>query len=940
MFARGRDDGVPTRKKYEFDVFISYSSRDKEWVHGELLKRIEKAGLKAFIDFRDFTRGAPSIKECERGVLKCRKTLLVLTPHYVESEWCELEGVMAQTLSPANHDLRIIPLLKTDCEKPLRIGALTHIDFTDGADLNLAWRQLLTALGKPPEPEPPKQPQPDHWFLPHPYPMPPNFTGRAAEREMLNRWLDADAAHPMLVLRALGGFGKSALAWHWLTHDVDPAAWPRVVWWSFYEGDASFDHFLAETLEYLGGGNIPPDNLSGKNAVKTLWEMLREPGILLVLDGFERVLRVFSGMNAAYQGDEAEPGEPACRMSDRDCVSPLAEMFLYNVALQPHLRSKVLLTTRLRPRVLEAKGAGLLQGCREEELRQMQPADAVEFFRAQGIRGTHTEIEQACAPYGYHPLSLCLVAGLVVGNVQQPGDIAAAKRLDVSGDLVHCQHHVLETAYNSLTPARRALLSRIACFRSPVKYEALKALAEEAEKSAANLDADLQDMVARGLLHHETKEGRFDLHPIVRRYAYDRLAAPDRAAAHTRLRDYFAAVPRPEKVTRLEDLAPVIELYHHTVRAGQFNEAFNLFYDRLHDAVFFQFGAYQLQIDLLHALFPDGEDRPPRLKKKRHQSWAACALAGSYALSGQPGRAATLVNISAELNESENDKTNLAVDLENLATQQLVIGELRATGANQRRHLALCREIKEEITEAFGQNESGRLLTYRGAYVESETELATALKVFEKQKDVQAQCVSWAYRALRELLLMRSSDSSALRFPNSALESARRALELAEGGDPNLGGAVVPRDLVRAHWLLGAAYRVAGQPDEAERHLNEALERCRRINLVEMEADILIDLARLRAATPSTSSGQAGALDEAQRLAEEALLITERSGYVLQGADARLELAKLALARGDKPAALEHAKEARRLATCDGPPDYTYKAAYDEAGKLLAELGA
>ena len=64
----------------------------------------------------------------------------------------------------------------------------------------------------------------------------------------------------------------------------------------------------------------------------------------------------------------------------------------------------------------------------------------------------------------------------------------------------------------------------------------------------------------------------------------------------------------------------------------------------------------------------------------------------------------------------------------------------------------------------------------------------------------------------------------------------------------------------------------------------------------------------------------------------------ERCEYVLQGADARLELAKLALARGDKAASLLHAKEARRLATCDGPPDYTYKAAYDEAGALLDPL--
>jgi hypothetical protein len=36
---------------------------------------------------------------------------------------------------------------------------------------------------------------------------------------------------------------------------------------------------------------------------------------------------------------------------------------------------------------------------------------------------------------------------------------------------------------------------------------------------------------------------------------------------------------------------------------------------------------------------------------------------------------------------------------------------------------------------------------------------------------------------------------------------------------------------------------------------------------------------------------------------------------------------------------LAHAQAARRLATCDGPPDYTYKVAYDEAGALLEKLG-
>jgi tetratricopeptide (TPR) repeat protein len=163
-----------------------------------------------------------------------------------------------------------------------------------------------------------------------------------------------------------------------------------------------------------------------------------------------------------------------------------------------------------------------------------------------------------------------------------------------------------------------------------------------------------------------------------------------------------------------------------------------------------------------------------------------------------------------------------------------------------------------------------------------------------------------------------------------ALHAARRALELAD--EQARTRYPVERDYVRAHWLLGAAHRAAGDRAEADRHLSAALTRCRAIDTVDHEANILLDLARLRAA--------AGEGDEAARLAREALTITERSEYVLQGADVRLFLARTALQEGDRDAATSHAREARRLATCDGRPDYTYAVAYEEAEELLGELGA
>jgi tetratricopeptide (TPR) repeat protein len=279
--------------------------------------------------------------------------------------------------------------------------------------------------------------------------------------------------------------------------------------------------------------------------------------------------------------------------------------------------------------------------------------------------------------------------------------------------------------------------------------------------------------------------------------------------------------------------------------------------------------------------------------------------------------------------QKRGDKTNLALGLHAVSDVALVaIGALRTTNGNLSRSIALFQEIKVQIGEAQTHCVLGRPLAYRGAYAESEAELARAMKTFEKQNYVQSQGIVWAYRALRELLRLRSASQSAIGNRDSGIELARRALELAD--ETAHTHFPVERDYVRAHWLLGAAHRVTGQAGEAERHLHEALQRCRRINLVEFEADILIDLARLRAAT--------GSGEEAQRLAEEALLITERSEYVMQGADAHLELAKLALARDDKATATEHAEEALRLATCDGPPDYTYKAAYDEAKALLVKL--
>lgn len=830
------------------------------------------------------------------------------------------------------------------------IGVVTAVYHTDQTlkNFDTAWGipiELARTLY-------PELAAPALWPLGHSYAESPNFTGRQPERAALSAWLESGPT--VMVLRAHGGFGKSALVWDWLQKDVDPLRWPRTFWWNFYD-ESAFERFLENALPHF---DIDPTKLGARLQADALLEKLTEPGVLLVLDGFERTLRAFRGMDAAYQGDEeeeiasrAEPDDNS--LTQRDCLSLVAEELLRSAASRAGLRGRVLITTRLRPRVLEGHDGLPLRYCRTIDLNELSPTDAVAFFQAQQIQGTRAEIEAACSPYGYHPLSLRLLAGMIVSDLRQPGDIAVAQRLDVSGDLKQRRHHVLEQAYNSLTPTRQQLLSRIACFRGAVNYEALQATVGKASTNKrarhrrkashhlSDTNSDLLDLIARGLLRRNSSAQRFDLHPIVRRYTYDQLTDKDKTAVHSRLRDYFAAIEAPAKPRTLDDLAPLIECYHHTVSAGQYDEAMKLYYEHLAYTIYFQFGEYQLQIDLLRTLFPDGEDRPPRLKED-YQAWTLNTLANSYGQIGQPRRAIPLFEQAIVIVENQNKKKkNLAIGLGNLASEQIRTGVLRPAEANLRRSITLSHEIEDELDEAVGFQELGRLLAYRGDREQSAAELSTAIKTFEKQKQAQPQGIVWAYRAIRELLLARTSPplpgppllgSSPMgegQGGGEALATARRALELAD--ETTRTRYPQEHDYVRAHWLLGAAHRVAGNHAEAERHLNEALTRCRGINAVEAETDILIDLARLRAVMNEP--------EEATRLAEEALRITERCGYVLQGADAHLELAKLALARNDKNLARDHARAAHTLATCDGPPDYTYKVAYQEAEEILRELG-
>lgn len=131
-----------------YDIFVSYRQRDpdKSWVRKTLLPRLESAGLRACLDYRDFNLGAAIVKEMERAVLESRFTVAVHSPAYAQSGFTDLENVMADYLGLENRELRLIVLLRDHAEAPLRMRARLMLDMSDDEDFEMNIARLVEAL--------------------------------------------------------------------------------------------------------------------------------------------------------------------------------------------------------------------------------------------------------------------------------------------------------------------------------------------------------------------------------------------------------------------------------------------------------------------------------------------------------------------------------------------------------------------------------------------------------------------------------------------------------------------------------------------------------------------------------------------------------------------------------------------------------------------------
>lgn len=138
-------DGLP------YDVFLSYRSEepDRSWVRKVLRPALEAAGLRAFIDHRDFRLGEPLVLEIARAVEQSRYTLSVLTPRYLESNFTELESVLAEHLGLEASQRRLLAVMRESARPRLGMRARLWLDMTDDSEFEETIQRLVYELSLP-----------------------------------------------------------------------------------------------------------------------------------------------------------------------------------------------------------------------------------------------------------------------------------------------------------------------------------------------------------------------------------------------------------------------------------------------------------------------------------------------------------------------------------------------------------------------------------------------------------------------------------------------------------------------------------------------------------------------------------------------------------------------------------------------------------------------
>ena len=147
--------------EFRYDAFVSYNRYDKDWVDEVLQPKLEhESGIRLCLHERDFELGGEIMEQVIDSIENSRKTLPILSPHFVRSNWCTFEMRMAhQQIFCTGHDVLLLAILKpldgVEITKTLKalLEQKTYVEWSENQyGQKLFWAKLISALDIPKQP--------------------------------------------------------------------------------------------------------------------------------------------------------------------------------------------------------------------------------------------------------------------------------------------------------------------------------------------------------------------------------------------------------------------------------------------------------------------------------------------------------------------------------------------------------------------------------------------------------------------------------------------------------------------------------------------------------------------------------------------------------------------------------------------------------------------
>lgn len=942
-------------------VFISYSHKNSVWMnrlHVQLSALQMNDVLDVWVD-TDIATGDDWKPEIEKALGDCSVAILLVTAEFLTSNFILTEEVPELLRRRHGEGITVYPVICEPCPWK-KIGWLSKMQLkpAEGKPLSGFSRrhQWLTELsniaeavadiiGDAVQPVSRFQVAPAPDVAEHARGVTVNYSpcfpsklpattgilfGRETELGLLDQAWNSPHTRIMM-LSAMGGVGKSALVGHWLENMRQESyrGAKRMYGWSFYSQGTSedrqvgADEFIAHALGWFGD----PDPTKG-----TPWEkgvrlasLIAKERTLLILDGLEPI--------------QYPPGE----IRDQGMQALLKEL-----ARSGDNQGLCVITTRIPVPDLEKTDDGSVEHIRLNDLSDEAGAQLLKNVGV--IHGKDKELRQASRDFKGHALALTLLGRYLA--IACDGDIAnrdLIPPLESLPDELGRQACRVIKSYEDLLEGRPELdiLYLMGLFDRPADGGAILALLQEPIidgltnalcglsdakwKYALQRLRDLRLLDPAELACPDT----LDCHSLIREHFGAVLKAKIPAAwkeAHSRLYEYFKALPKKHLPDTLDEMEPLFQAVAHGCRAGRHQETLDEVYwerisrkDEYHSTM--KLGAFGADLAALSGFFEVPWSQPVAALRDPYKSFILNQAGFDLRALGRLREARQPMQAGLEMYVEREEWQYAARVAGNLSELSLTLGDVNAAVEYARQSV----DYADRSGDAF-QRESKRTTLAHALHQAGEPSDAEAL--FREAEAMQQQRQP-EYRFLYSLQGFRFCDLllSQGHF-REVQERAAFAIKISRGENWLLNIALDHLSLGRATLLqLQLEKPSAGSEQyrnvlqEAKDNLYLAVQGLREAGTTHHVPRGLLARAELHRVTSD--------YEFAQRDLHEAREIAERGEMKLHLADYHLESARLCLAQGKPDEAREHLTAASQLVNETG-----YGRRDDEVAALESQLAS